>query len=101
MSVASAASASPFAIFRNRNFALVWIGEFAGEIGGAPTSLAAAMLMYRLTGSALSVSLTMLARVLPTTIFIGLIAGVFVDRCDRKRIMIWADIIGGLVTAAW
>lgn len=93
------ASASPFAIFRNRSFTLLWIGEFAGQIGGALSSLAAAMLMYRLTGSALSVGLTMLARVLPT-IFVGLIAGVFVDRYDRKRIMVWAEIIGGLLTLA-
>jgi DHA3 family macrolide efflux protein-like MFS transporter len=34
------------------------------------------------------------------TIFVGLIAGVFVDRYDRKRIMIWAEVIGGLFTLA-
>jgi MFS family permease len=43
------------------------------------------------TGSALSVGLMLMATAVPS-LLVGLIAGVFVDRYDRKRIMIAADL---------
>lgn len=49
------------------------------------------MLVYRLTGSALYVGLMLMATALPS-LLVGLIAGVFVDRWDRKRIMFAADL---------
>jgi MFS transporter, DHA3 family, macrolide efflux protein len=92
-----AASISPFAVFRNRNFTLMWTGQLISTIGSALTSLAASILIFRLTGSALSVGLMLMATAVPS-IVVGLIAGVFVDRYDRKRIMIAADVVrAGLV----
>ncbi len=95
MATAAAAAAtapSPFAVFRNRNFTLMWSGQLVSTIGSSLTSLAASILIYRLTNSALSVGLMLMATAAPS-IFLGLIAGVFVDRFDRKRIMIAADLI--------
>jgi MFS transporter, DHA3 family, macrolide efflux protein len=89
---AHATTPSPFAIFRNRNFTLVWSGQLVSTVGSSLTSLAASILVYRLTNSALSVGLMLMATAAPS-IFLGLIAGVFVDRFDRKRIMIAADLI--------
>ncbi|MFN2274998.1 MAG: MFS transporter [Anaerolineales bacterium] len=89
---ATARSSSPLAIFRNRDFSLIWTGQLVSTIGNALTSLAASILVFRLTGSAMSVGLMLMATAAPT-LFVGLIAGVFVDRFDRKRIMIAADII--------
>ena len=83
---------SPFAVFRNRNFRLMWGGQLVSTMGSALTSLAASILVYRVTCSALSVGLMLMATAAPT-ILIGLIAGVFVDRYDRKRIMIAADLL--------
>src|SRR5436190_10606843 len=80
---------SPFAVFRKRNFTLLWISQFISTAGSALTSLAAGILVYRLTGSALSVGLMLMATAVPT-LFVGLIAGVFVDRYDRKKIMVAA-----------
>ncbi len=54
--------------------------------------IASAILVYRETGSAFSVGLMMLSASLPG-LFVGLIAGVFVDRFDRKKIMIGAESI--------
>ena len=88
---------SPFAVFRNRNFRLMWIGQSISTIGSSLTSLAASIYVYRATNSALSVGLMLMATAAPT-ILVGLIAGVFVDRFDRKRIMIIADVLrAGLV----
>jgi DHA3 family macrolide efflux protein-like MFS transporter len=83
---------SPFAVFRNRNFTLLWSGQLVSTIGSSLTSLAASILVYRLTNSALSVGLMLMATAAPS-VLLGLIAGVFVDRFDRKRIMIAADLI--------
>ncbi len=83
---------SPFAVFRNRNFTFIWLGQLISTMGSSLASLGAAIIVYRLTGSALSVGLMLMATALPT-LFIGPIAGVFVDRYDRKRIMIIVDIL--------
>ena len=83
---------SPFAVFRNRSFGLLWVGQVVETIGASLTSLAASILVYRLTGSAASVGLMLMASAAPT-ILVGLLAGVVVDRYDRKAIMVAADLI--------
>ena len=89
---------SSFAVFRNRNFSLLWTGQLISTIGSALTSLAASIYVYRLTDSALSVGLMLMATAAPS-LLVGLFAGVFVDRYDRKKIMITADILRGLLIA--
>src|SRR5512138_2418743 len=91
MAVAARAPLSPFAVFRNRNFSLLWTGQLVSTMGSALTSLAASIYIFRITGSALSVGLMLMATAAPSLI-VGLFAGVFVDRYDRKKIMIMADI---------
>jgi len=83
---------SAFAIFRNRSFTLLWIGQVIETIGCSLTSLAAGILIFRLTGSAASVGLMLMATSAPT-ILVGLFAGVVADRYDRKRIMAVADLL--------
>src|SRR5512135_2603497 len=92
MTVAAPASLSPFAVFRNRTFSLLWSGELVSTMGSALTSLAASIYVYRLTNSALSVGLMLMASAAPS-LLVGLFAGVIVDRYDRRRIMIAADVI--------
>jgi DHA3 family macrolide efflux protein-like MFS transporter len=84
---------SPFMVFRHRNFSLMWTGQLVSTIGSALTSLAASIMVYRQTGgSALSVGLMLMATAAPS-LLVGLVAGVFVDRFDRKRIMMIADLL--------
>jgi CRP-like cAMP-binding protein/sugar phosphate permease len=84
---AQPARPSPFAIFRNRSFTYLWTGQLISTIGDALTSLAAGIFVYQITESVLSVGLILIASAAPTLVF-GLIAGVIVDRYDRKTIMI-------------
>ena len=60
-------------------------------MGSALTTLASSILVFRATGTALSVGLMLMATAGPT-ILVGLVAGVFVDRYDRKRILLAADL---------
>ncbi len=82
---------STFAVLKRRNFALMWTGELISTIGSSFTAIAAGILVYRLTGTALSVGLMLMATAAPS-LLVGLVAGVFVDRFDRKTIMVTADL---------
>jgi dTMP kinase len=52
--------------------------------------------LYRITNSALSVGLMLMATAAPS-LLVGLFAGVLVDRFDRKKIMIAADLVRAVV----
>jgi len=92
----TAAPPSPFSVFKRRNFTLIWTGQLVSTIGSSLTSLAASILIYRITGSALSVGLMLMATAAPS-LLVGLVAGVMVDRYDRKKIMIAADILRAIL----
>lgn len=87
---------STFSVFRNRNFSLMWSGQLVSTMGTALTSLAASIYVYRMTSSALSVGLMLMATAAPS-LLVGLFAGVFVDRYDRKKIMLTCDLSRGLL----
>jgi len=87
---------SMFSVFRNRSFTLLWTGQLISSMGSALTALAASILVYRVTGSAQSVGLMLIATSGPTLV-IGLIAGVFVDRFDRKRIILISDLLRAIL----
>ena len=81
-------------LFRNRNFVALWVGQTISFIGDYFYFLAIPIMVERLTGSALAVGLSVIASALPM-LLLGPIAGVFVDRWDRTRTMIVADILRG------
>jgi len=89
---------SAFAVFRKRDFTLLWLAQFVSTAGSALTDLAAGILVFQLTNSALAVGLTLMATAVPSLV-VGLIAGVFVDRYDRKRIMFWSNILQAILVA--
>jgi MFS family permease len=88
-----------FAVLRRRNFTLLWLAQLISELGSGFTLAAASVLIYRLSGSALNVGLLMIATAVPS-LFVGPIAGVFVDRWDRRRTMIVADLLRVALIAA-
>jgi MFS transporter, DHA3 family, macrolide efflux protein len=83
-------------LFRNRNFMALWVGQTISFIGDYFNWLAIPIVVNRLTGSALMVGLSVMATALPALI-LGPLAGVFVDRWDRRKVMIIADVLRGLL----
>lgn len=73
-----------------------WIGETISNLGSSFTQFALPLLVFKLTGSALNLGIAFTASFLPYLLF-GLLIGAWVDRLDRKRIMILADIGQALV----
>jgi CRP-like cAMP-binding protein/predicted MFS family arabinose efflux permease len=87
---------SPFAVFRKASFTRMWLAQLISTIGDSFTMIAAGILIFQKTGSALSVGLMLMATSIPT-LLIGMIAGVFVDRFNRKKIMIVCDLSRGVL----
>ena len=84
-----------FQIFRKRDFSLMWSAQFVSTIGSALTDLAAGIYVFNVTGSALNVGLVLMVTAIPT-LFVGLFAGVFVDRFNRKNILLASDLLRGI-----
>ncbi len=75
----------------NSNFWKYWTGQTISNLGSSITLFALPLLVYKLTGSALNLGISSAANMLPYLLF-GLILGAWVDRVDRKRMMILTDI---------
>jgi MFS family permease len=80
----------------NRNFRLLYIGQTISQLGDWFNSVAVFALLLDLTGSATAVAWMMIVQFLPVAV-VGPVAGVIVDRVDRRRVMIAADIVRGLL----
>ncbi|NQW02985.1 MAG: MFS transporter [Acidobacteria bacterium] len=78
----------------NRDFRYLWFGQIVSQLGDWFNIVALFALLFELTGSATSVAALMVMQMLPIAV-VGPVAGVIVDRFDRRRIMIAADIIRG------
>ena len=86
-----------FSVLRtNRNFRLLYIGQTISQLGDWFNSIAVYALLLDLTGSATAVAWMMIAQFVPLAVA-SPIAGVVVDRFDRRRIMITADIARGVL----
>ncbi|MCX2726710.1 MFS transporter [Thermomicrobium sp. 4228-Ro] len=75
----------------NRRFAALWISDLVATIGDRVHRVALAALVYELTGSMTVAGLAFLASGLPDLV-LGPLAGVVVDRVDRRRVMIASDL---------
>jgi MFS family permease len=76
-----------------------WTGETISNLGSSFTQFALPLLVFKLTGSALNLGIATAAAFLPYLLF-GLVIGAWVDRLDRKRMMILVDIGQALVIAS-
>jgi MFS family permease len=83
-------------LFRNRNFVALWVGQMISFIGDYFVILAIPVVVNRLTGSATMVGLSYMAAAIPA-LFLGPVAGVFIDRWDRRKVMIASDVLRGLI----
>jgi len=78
-------------VFRDRNLMLLASGQFASRLGDASFHLALIWLAKELTGSKRAIGLAAMMEYLPILVF-GALAGVVVDRLDRRRVMLGASL---------
>jgi len=79
---------------RNRNFRLLYVGQTISQLGDWFNAVAVFALLLDLTGSATAVAWIMIVQFLPVAL-VGPLAGVVVDRVDRRRLMIVTDVARG------
>jgi len=85
-------------IFASRTFSLFYAGQALSYVGDGLRTLAIPLLVYHLTGSAISLGVTYALEFLPFALF-GPIGGALADRLDRRRLMLLCDFICFLVIA--
>jgi MFS family permease len=76
----------------NRNYRNTWTGQVVSEIGDHFNNIAVFALAVAATKDPLVVTGVMIARAIPA-VLAGPLAGVLLDRMDRKRIMIASDLV--------
>ena len=80
----------------NRNYRYTWMGQVVSEIGDHFNNIAVFSLAVQTTHSGLVVSGVLLARAIPA-VLAGPLAGVVLDRLNRKHVMIASDLIRAVV----
>ena len=84
---------------RHRDFRWFFVGQGVSQIGTWLQMIATSWLVYRLSGSTLLLGLAAFAQQIPFLVLAPL-AGVFVDRFDRRRLLIATNSIAALQAAA-
>ena len=82
-------------VLRQRNYALLWFGGFVSQLGDFVLFVGLPYEIYRLTGSTLATAGMVFAFLVPN-ILLGSVAGVFVDRWDRRRLMVTVNLLQAL-----
>lgn len=85
-------------VMKNRNFFLLWLGQIISQLGDRLDQMALIAFIYsRAPGSSLQIAKILSFTIIPVFL-IGPIAGVYVDRWDRRKTMYICDILrAGLV----
>jgi MFS transporter, DHA3 family, macrolide efflux protein len=84
---------------KTKIFFTIWFGQIVSIIGSGITSFGLGISIYEHTGSATQFALIIMSAGLPSLIVFPF-AGAFVDRNDRRSVMIISDIGAGLCTLA-
>jgi len=95
LSVAS----EPEPLARNRDFKVVLVGQGISSFGDAITNTALPILVLALTGSGAAMGIVGALSTLPD-LLVGLFAGAYADRWDRRLMMLFADAGRAVLTAA-
>lgn len=79
-------------VLRIPNYRRLWLGQLVSEAGDGLTNLALLLLVNHLTGSTAALAAMAIVLAVPP-LTIGLVAGAYVDRADRRRIMLASDLL--------
>jgi dTMP kinase len=83
---------APWRVFGSRSFFRLWIAQVISSLGDWIGLIAILAIAARVSdNSGAAVSLVMMTRVVPG-FFLGTVGGVIIDRFDRRKVMVFADI---------
>src|SRR6185369_8238782 len=81
---------------QNSNYRYTWMAQVVSEVGDYFNNIAVFALVMEHSGSGVVVTGVMLARAIPA-VLAGPVAGVLLDRLDRKQIMVASDLIRAVI----
>jgi dTMP kinase len=83
---------APWRVFGTRSFFRLWLAQVISSLGDWIGLIAILAIAARVSdNSGAAVSLVMMTRVVPG-FFLGTVGGVIIDRFDRRKVMVFADI---------
>lgn len=102
---ASGANSMSASLSRNRNYRALWGSQLLSAFGGSAAGIAFPLLVLAVTHSPATAGIV-LATSAAVALVVGLPAGAFVDRWDRKRVMLGSEVVdliavSSLVLALW
>ena len=83
-------------VLRIADFRRLWAAQTISDVGDGVTLLTLLLLVNELTHSTLALAAVSIALAIPP-LTIGIVAGTYVDRWDRRRVMIVADSLRAVV----
>jgi len=83
-------------VIRSTRYFPLWLGQIISNLGDTLNYVALVVLVFRLSHSGLAVSALVLTEIVPT-LLLGPIAGVLIDRFDRRRLLVVVDSVRGVL----
>ena len=83
---------SSLAVFRNRAFLILWLSQVATQVGGNMVLYGLTVLIFTASGSNSAVSILLISFLAPAVLF-GALAGVYVDRFDRRLVLVATSLL--------
>lgn len=92
-------SRNPASLWRHRDFLHLWSGQAVSEVGSQVTTIALPLLAVT-TLHATTFEVAVLAAATSSAfLLVALQAGTLVDRWRKKRVLVWSDLLRGLLLA--
>jgi len=83
-------------LLKEKNFSLLMFGKFISLTGTQMQEFALSLYVLKITGSATLFASVIIVAMIPQ-LLLSPIAGVFADWLDRKKIIVYLDIISGIL----
>ncbi len=84
-----------FNLFKNKNFSLFLFSQGTSSLGTMGLHFATAYYVLKITGSASKFASIIVLGMIPNLI-LAPIAGLVADRVNRKKLIIWGDLVRGV-----
>ena len=87
-------------VLRIRDYRSLFLGQAVSDIGDGITLLLVLLVINELTGSMVALAIMAIAEAVPA-FTVGLVAGVYVDRWDRRRVMLASDLLRAAIVLSF
>src|SRR5215217_375865 len=87
-----------YRVVRSPSYAPLWLGQLLSAFGDTLHYVAVVILVYQITGQGTAVAVLVAAEIVPV-LLLGPVAGVVIDRYNRKAVLIAADLMRAALVA--